>query len=196
MKTTFKLFTLVLTLFLLGGMIFAARTISWEAATMWAALLVGLVAAVVVVWQGYLIKQQIVFSTYLDLDKEWNSTEMIEARQRVHEPGTKNWDQSRLEVILEFFEKLASMYKLSGDMPFIYESTLGWYAARYFLFARKHGQIDALRELWKDDIYRDLENLYTLYLRNEKGRSKKAQEEWETMCLATEERFWKQERKD
>jgi hypothetical protein len=163
---------------------------------MWAALLVGLVAAVVVIWQGYLIKQQIAFSTYLDLDKEWNSAEMIEARQRVHEPGSKNWDHSRLEVILEFFEKLASMYKLSGDMAFIYESTLGWYAARYFLFARKHGQIDYLRELWKDDLYRDLENLYTLYLRNEKGRSKKAQEEWEANCFTTEERFWKQERKD
>ena len=50
---------------------------------------------------------------------------MIEARQKVHEPGSKNWDHSRLEVILEFFEKLASMYKLSGDMSFIYESTLG-----------------------------------------------------------------------
>jgi hypothetical protein len=196
MKTAFKMFTAALTLFLLGGLAFAARNISWEAATMWAALLVGLVAAVVVIWQGYLIKQQIAFSTYLDLDKEWNSAEMIEARQRVHEPGSKNWDHSRLEAILEFFEKLASMYKLSGDMAFIYESTLGWYAARYFLFARKHGEIDYLRELWKDDLYRDLENLYTLYLRNEKGRNKKAQGEWETMCLTTEDSFWKQERKD
>jgi hypothetical protein len=196
MKTAFKIFTAALTLFLLGRLIIAARKPSWDEATMWAALLVGLVAAVVVIWQGYLIKQQIAFSTYLDLDKEWNSAEMIEARQRVHEPGSKNWDHSRLEVILEFFEKLASMYKLSGDMAFIYESTLGWYAARYFLFARKHGQIDYLRELWKDDLYRDLENLYTLYLRNEKGRSKKAQEEWEANCFTTEERFWKQERKD
>jgi hypothetical protein len=196
MKTAFKIVTAALTLFLLGGLIFAARTISWEAATMWAALLVGLVAAVVVIWQGYLIKQQIAFSTYLDMDKEWNSVEMIEARQRVHEPGSKNWDHSRLEVILEFFEKLASMYKLSGDMAFIYESTLGWYAARYFLFAREHGQIDELRKLWKDDIYRDLENLYTLYLRNENGRSKKAQQKWEAECLTTEDRFWKQERKD
>lgn len=125
MKTALKIFTAALMLFLLGGLIIAARRSRWDEATMWAALLVGLVAAVVVIWQGYLIKQQIAFSTYLDLDKEWNSLQMIEARQKVHEPGSKNWDHSRLEVILEFFEKLASMYKLSGDMSFIYESTLG-----------------------------------------------------------------------
>ena len=103
MKTAFKIFTPALMLFLLGRLIIAARKPSWDEATMLAALLVGFVAAVVVIWQGYLIKQQIAFSTYLDLDKEWNSAEMIEARQRVHEPGSKNWDHSRLEVILEFF---------------------------------------------------------------------------------------------
>jgi hypothetical protein len=196
MKTALKLFSSALTLFLLRELIVYARNDHWDAATMCAALLVGLVAAVVVVWQGYLIKQQIAFSTYLDLDKEWNSKEMIEARKTVHEPGSKDWDHSRLEGILEFFEKLASMYKLSGDMPFIYQSTLGWYAARYFLFAREHGQIQYLRQLWKDELYKDLEDLYTFYLRNEKGRNKKAQKKWEAQCITTEEKFWEQERKD
>ena len=60
-------------------------------------------------------------------------------------PAREEWNHSRLEGILEFFEKLASMFKLSGDMPFIYQSTLGWYAAQYFLFAREHGQIKYLR---------------------------------------------------
>ena len=102
-----------------------------------ATLLVGLIAAGVVVWQGRLIKRQIAFSTYLDLDKEWNSEEMITARQQVHPLMAKEfWDASRLEGILEFFEKLTAMFKLSRDMRFIYESTLGWYAAHYFLFAR------------------------------------------------------------
>jgi hypothetical protein len=150
----------------------------------------------VIVWQGYLIKQQIAFSTYLDLDKEWNSSEMTKARQAVHTPGSKEWDHSRLEGILEFFEKLASMYKLSGDMPFIYQSTLGWYAARYFLFAREHGQIRYLREFWKDHLYEDLEDLYAFYLVNEAGRNKTAQKEWEAECLTTEHKFWEQERKD
>ena len=196
MKIAFKFCVSALMLFLLLELIISAIGGHWDAATTYAALLVGLVAAVVVVWQGYLIKQQIAFSTYLDLDKEWNSSELIEARQTVHEPGTDEWDHSRLEGILEFFEKLASMYKLSGDMPFIYQSTLGWYAAHYFLFAREHDQIRYLCDLWKDHIYQDLEHLYTFYLINEAGRDKKAQKNWEAERLTTEDKFWEQERKD
>jgi hypothetical protein len=69
MKTAFKLFTSALTLFLLVELVISAKKGHWDAATTYAALLVGLVAAGVVVWQGYLIKQQIAFSTYLDLDR-------------------------------------------------------------------------------------------------------------------------------
>jgi hypothetical protein len=97
---------------------------------------------------------------------------------------------------LEFFEKLAAMFKLSGDMRFIYESTLGWYAAHYFIFARAHGQIDALRKLWGEHLYDDLEKFYNFYLAREAGRSRKAQKKWEAKRLATEDKFWEQERKD
>jgi len=196
MKTAFKFCGVALPLFLLLALIKSANNGHWDAATTFSTLLVGFAAALVVGWQGYLIKRQIAFSTYLDLDKEWNSAEMIEARQTVHAPGSKEWNHSRLEGILEFFEKLASMYKLSKDMPFIYQSTLGWYAARYFLFAREHDQIRYLRELWKDHLYQDLEDLYTFYLTNEAGRNKTAQKEWEAECLTTEHKFWEQERKD
>ena len=196
MTTASKMFTLALALFLLVQLIISATRGHWDAATAYAALLVGLVAASVVVWQGYLIKQQIAFSIYLDLDKEWNSAEMLEARKTVHAPGSNEWDLSRLEAILEFFEKLASMYKLSGGMPFIYQSTLGWYAAQYFLFSREHGQIHHLRELWKDVPYQDLEDLYSFYLVNEVGRDIEAQREWEARRLTTESHFWEQERKD
>jgi hypothetical protein len=204
MKTMRKSVLSPLALFLLGAgalsslvglIIFAARC-HWDAATAFATLLVGFIAACVVVWQGYLIKQQIAFSTYLDLDKEWNSEKMIEIRKAVHTPGSNDWDRSRLEGILEFFEKFALMYKLSGDMSFIYQSTVGWYAAQYFLFARHHGQIKRLRELWQDCVYQDLEHLYKLYLINEVGHNPKAQREWETKRLSIEDRFWEQERKD
>jgi hypothetical protein len=196
------LFTLVKSVFgilTLGSavaVIISAIHNRWDAAGACATLFAGVIAADVVIWQGYLIKRQIAFSTYLELDQEWNSDEMIEARQKVHEPGSKEWDHSRLEGILEFFEKLATMFKLSGDMPFIYKSTLGWYAAQYFLFAREHGQIQYLRKLWQDDLYRDIEELYSFYVRSEVGSSPKAQRVWEVKRLATEQRFWEQERKD
>jgi len=178
------------------GLIPALICRSWDAATTCATLLVGLIAADVVVWQGYLIKRQLAFSTYLDLDKEWNGTELIEARQTVHAPGSNEWNHSRLEGILEFFEKLASLFNLSGDMPFIYRSTLGWYAAHYFLFAREHGQIQYLRDLWQDCLYEDLEGFYRLYIVNEVGHSRRAQRAWETKRLAAEQKFWEQECKD
>ncbi len=103
---------------------------------------------------------------------------------------------SRLEGILEFFEKLAAMFKMSGDMRFIYESTLGWYAAHYFLFARSHGQIDALRRRWEEHLYEDLENFYRFYLTREAGHSRKAQKKWESKRLGTEDKFWERERED
>jgi hypothetical protein len=187
----------MVTLASLVALIVAVTRCRFDVAAMFATLLVGLIAADVIVWQGYLIKQQIAFSTYLDLDKEWNSKEMIEARQSVHEPDTDKWDHSRLEAILEFFEKLASMYRLSGDMAFIYESTLGWYAARYFLFAREHGQIRYLRDLWKDQLlYVDQQDLYSFYLISEVGRDEQDQRTWEAERLSTETSFWEQERKD
>jgi hypothetical protein len=45
--------------------------------------------------KGYLIKKQLAFSTYVELDKEWNSQEMIEARKTVHAPGSEEWNLSR-----------------------------------------------------------------------------------------------------
>ena len=38
-----------------------------------ATILMGIATIWVITWQGSLIKRQLAFSTYLDLDKEWNS---------------------------------------------------------------------------------------------------------------------------
>ncbi len=167
----------------------------WDTATTVATLFVGFVAADVVYWQGYLIKRQLAFSTYLDLDKEWNSDAMITTRQNAYDPSTNRWDDSRLEGALEFFEKLASLFKVAGDMHFIYDSTLGWYAAHYFLYAREHNLIENLRKDW-GYVYGDLQSFYEYYLAHEAGRSKQAQQAWEAERLSKEGRFWEQERKD
>ena len=190
-------FFALLTLIPFVALVISAMHGRWDAATTFATFFVGLIAADVVVWQGYLIKRQLAFYTYLDLDKEWSSDSMIEARQSVHEPGSDEWDHSRLETMLEFFEKLASLFKLSGDMPFIYQSTLGWYAARYFLYAYEHNQVQYLRKLWKEDnIYRDIEDFFNFYVEKEVGGNRKARQNWKERRLASEEQFWEQERRD
>ena len=87
------------------------------------------------------------------------------------------------------------MFKLSGDMSFIYRSTLGWYAVRYFLYASEHGQIKHLRALWhEDDIYDGVESFYNYYLQKEIGARPSSAEEWIKDRLATEDKFWEQER--
>jgi len=99
----------------------------WDVA---ASLMIGLIAAGVIWWQGSLIKRQIAFSTYIEFDKEWNSPDMIKVRKKVRDPQDR-WDDSSLEGALEFFEKLAS-FRLKDvlDAGLIFDSTLGWYAAR------------------------------------------------------------------
>ena len=87
----------------------------WDATTAFATLFAGIIAALVILWQIDLVKQQIAFSTYLDLDKEWNSEKMIKVRKAVHAPGSTEWDHSRLEGALEFFEKFALLFILWGD---------------------------------------------------------------------------------
>lgn len=70
-----------------------------------ATLLVGLIAAGVVWWQGSLIKKQIQFQSFIELDKESNSAEMLETCQTAFNKSTKQYDLFKLEGILEFLEK-------------------------------------------------------------------------------------------
>lgn len=178
----------------LTGLAFAVRSCSWDAA---ATLLAGYLAAGVVWWQGSLIKRQLAFSTFIELDKEWNSKEMLETRMNVRDPQD-HWDISRLEGALEFFEKMASFW-LTGvlDADLVCNSTLGWYAAHYYLFAREHGKIEHLRgpDVWNDYVYGDVERLYNKYLTREVGHSQDKQRAWEADRMKTEKAFWEQERK-
>lgn len=167
----------------------------WDEALVWGTLIAGTVAAGAVLWQGDLIKRQIAFSTYIELDREWNSGDMLNARSHVHVPATDEWDHSHLEAILEFFEKLAMLFDVTAAKPFVFESTLVWYAVRYFLFAREHGQIQKLRDTWQTPVYGDLERLYARYVRNRAGRGQAKRRDWEEKVLSTERKFWEQERK-
>ena len=121
---------------------------------------------------------------------------MIKARKTVHEPRTETWNDSRLEGILEFFEKLASMFALSGRHAIHLRKHARRYAAHYFLFAREHEQIKHLRALWDDELYEDLEELYHHYATNEALMTPQIPARWESERLAKEDKFWEQERKD
>jgi hypothetical protein len=73
----------------------------------------------------------------------------------------------------------------------------GWYAAHYFLYADEHDQVQQLRRRWKEqEIYRDIENFFNFYVRQEVGGSRETRHSWIEERLATEDVFWEQERKD
>ena len=153
---------------------------------------VGLVAAGIIWWQAKLLKRQIALSTFLELDKEWNSEAMIETRKNVRrEDGS--WNISRLEGALEFFEKLSMLESTKAlYKEDVFDSTLIWYLARYFLFARD--EIARLRsEKWKDNVYTDIEDLYDRFLDRE---APSARGDWERNCKETEADFWDGERQD
>jgi hypothetical protein len=147
-------------------------------ATILSMLLVGAATIAVIFWQGSLIKNQIQFQTYLELDKEWNSNEMLEYREDIETICSDETQLHRLETILEFFEKFAMFKTRSAmDMDFILRSDLGFYAVRYYYYNKKNKNIDILREKYKEpSYYEELENLYKDYLEfEEKSGGKKIQ---------------------
>lgn len=138
--------------------------------------LAGLLAAVVVWWQGDLIREQIELQkkqaelqTIIDLDKEWNSVEMLRSRSLAWNDRNEP-DKYRIEGALEFLEKVSTFQKngaLSDDLIW---DTFGWYVWRYYYYSA-----DVIRELRADwtpgstdpTLYQDLEELYFSLLRME-----------------------------
>lgn len=76
----------------------------------------------------------------------------------------------------------------------MWNSTLGWYASRYWLFAREGEQIALARKNWGNEVYSDLELLYADYLRREGVRDNAQRTAWEAECKEREVEFWQQER--
>lgn len=136
-------------------------------------------------------------STFLELDKEWNSESMWERRKDVRRHDN-SWNDSILEGVLEFFEKFAILARTKAlKKNDVYDSTLMWYLARYFLFARE--QMPIIREKWKEDedVYSNIQALYKKYLKRVAlGGAAKEISAWELKCKQTEQVFWEEEREN
>jgi hypothetical protein len=146
---------------------------------MWLAVLSGLatvaalVAAVAVFYQARLLRKQIQLQGLLDLDKEWNSRDMIEKRATAWtETSEPNLDE--IEGVLEFLEKVSSLEERGVlDAKLIWDLAVGWYLIRYSYYCRD--AIKELRRKWtapREDptLYQDLEKLSTKLVRSEVKR--------------------------
>src|SRR5260370_40145475 len=71
----------------------------------------GLLAFAIVWWQGYLIKEQMQLQALIELDKEWNSTEMLRKRHEAWAADTVSVVKDKIEPVLEFLEKVSTLEK-------------------------------------------------------------------------------------
>lgn len=144
-----------------------------------ATLFAGGLAAGIVWWQGHLIKKQMELQAIIDLDKEWNSTEMLKKRKEAWNEQNQT-EKYRIEGALEFLEKVSTFEKrgvISADL--IWE-TFGWYLWRYYYYAAE--AIKELRAEWTPKapdltLYENLEALWGEMLKGEiDNRNKKRPE--------------------
>ncbi len=136
----------------------------------------GLLAGAIVWWQGHLIRQQMQLQAIIELDKEWNSKEMLANRNAAWTDKNEP-EKDSIEDALEFLEKVSTFEKhgvISADL--IWE-TFGWYLWRYFYYSSS--VIEDLRKEWTPaardlTLYEDLEGLYRkLLIREVKRRNRK-----------------------
>ena len=131
-------------------------------------LFAGLGAAAIIWWQGHLIKQQMQLSAIIDLDKEWNSAEMLDSRAASW-TADHHADLDTIEGALEFLEKVSTLEKQGVISTTLVWDTFGWYIWRYYFYSKR--EISRLRKKWTSrpdpTLYQDLEALFRRLLKME-----------------------------
>ncbi len=147
----------------------------------WMVLLGAGITALVILWQGTLVVRQIQLQAILDLDKEWNSEEMLECRRSAWKrSGTPNLEC--IESVLEFLEKVSSLEERGIISKNLIWDTVGWYVWRYYIYCGR--TIVQLRKKWTETydptLYQDLQKLCRKLIameireRNKRGRTPKS----------------------
>lgn len=162
-----------------------------------ATLFAGLLAAAIVWWQGHLIKQQMQLQAIIELDKEWNSREMLENRAAAWN-GANEANKYRVERVLEFLEKVSTFQKndvISVDLVW---DTFGWYLWRYCFYCSS--VIEELRSDWTPNnpditLYCDLQDLWKKLLAYEIHKRNLTDEVIKDELALTKEKFIAAERK-
>lgn len=136
-------------------------------------MLAAVATALIILRQARLIREQNQVSALIQLQQQWESPRLHSLR------STWAWaetDIEALEPILEFLEEFAGFKKrnlLTDEL--IWDTTIGWHAARYYLYNKTNGNIEKIRNGWRDDqIFQNLEReLWPASLKSE-GRSEES----------------------
>ncbi len=130
----------------------------------------------IILWQAWLLRIQNQLQALLKLNSTWESKRLLKLRAdwaRKERTGESKLEES--EPLLEFLEEFAGLAERKVlDRRLVWDSTIGWYAARYYLYNKENGKIEQIRTQWGPDptLYRNLEWLGAGYLeveRRERG---------------------------
>lgn len=169
-----------------------------------ATLFAGLLAAAIVWWQGHLIREQMQLQAIIELDKEWNSKEMLQSRTaawsdhlRFAPSGPSKVNKEKIERVLEFLEKVSTFQKNGVISVDLIWATFGWYVWRYWFYSCE--VIEELRRDWTPNhpdttLYCDLQDLWDRLLACEMEYRNLTKKEVTTELDLTKEEFIASER--
>ena len=157
----------------------------------WTAI-ISIAAVCAVLYQAYLLTRQIKASTLVEYEKTWRSDPMVRLRSSW---ALNEKDLDLLERILEYLEEFAGLQanKVLDDQ-LVWDSTLGWHAARYYFY--NQDSIKELRDKWRDcSLFDNLEQLFwPRYLDQERKRRGVTKDQLEQELQATKQIFMDAER--
>jgi hypothetical protein len=166
------------------------------------AVAAGLLTALFIWKQVRLLRTQNQLLALIQLSANWNSNGMSLLRYRWAEDELRAHlaDEDRnldaLEPILEFLEEFAGLRERRIlDDELVWDSTIGWHAARYYFYNHDNGNVGRLRAQWQDaTLCQNLAGLWRRYLKVETAERGINEQELIKQVRATRQKFLAAER--
>lgn len=152
-----------------------------------------LLTAGIIYWQARLLRVQNQVQALLQFNLAWDSREMYALRAK--------WaaNPSNLEIVepvLEFLEEFAGLGARGiFKKALIWDSTIGWHAARYYFYNLENGVLPRLRAKWLDEtLYQNLDRLWRHYQTVEQRERREDGKSLEEQLRQTKGKFLEDEK--
>lgn len=166
-----------------------------------ATIVLAIITAIVIVWQGQQLKRQLELQVITELYKEWNDEEMFKARCTLcsilpSDGVISNFEGDTLdkvENVIEFLERIASYYMNGVLTRGLVWDTFSFYIMRYCFYTKN--AIKEIEKKWGDDetLYRDLKYLYKDLMKEEENQRGRKEEEIKKCFISEIDKFKKAE---
>jgi hypothetical protein len=159
-------------------------------ATIWVALSAAgsLLTAAIIYWQARLLRVQNQVQALLQFNLAWDSREMHALRAGW---AANPSDLAAVEPVLEFLEEFAGLgVRGVFKRELIWDSTVGWHAARYYFYNLENQVLSRLRAKWLDEtLFQNLERLWRHYQAVESRKRFEGNKSLEEQMRQTKDKF-------